>query len=1013
MDRKQMLAYMKQKNNLQIKNMKKFQSAFMNQTQLNTMENNDLDTTQIRLLQPEKDHASYDKWKEDFMALIQQFIPNNDQAEDIYDRVYNADINANMHVEYIKEFDLNFELYKPIFKRYEGHFINKSMLIEQLIGAIKPNVIKKYPGEYYGQTMINNDADLTHEEEIIDDELQRATAKDYKYSKRAGFDDNLRNFIVCKIFEIGNSQAELNQKQFIMGETVGRTITKAGLSQRIQLMPIDRKIEIYRRITRPTTLINTTDADDSDDEHTIATRPPGPPGPPTPTKRTGDTPTKLKDWSSKDTADVAEQILSDDDNDKIDFDSLPNRDKLIYNIKYFAGIYKEKSDIEGVWKPIMEEVTRKSYKTKNRKFIFGPRDILLDDCSENQLLEILEKISLYHNQQTRAPIVDDEESIPDKDTFNLPPLVFEPDQPTPTYYYINDAENRQRFYNFINLFTTEFLKEDKDAEAIMEKIGSMIPNYPVDKKSGLLFLLDSDMVDVLIRNEYLTDELMGKIIRYLKGLDSSIQSRLRIDELRTPSMLTLTKGRQRTPPPPPPEPSPIQTRAPSPIPTRAPSPKKQQTPIDPNLEKEFYEKLDDKLPEGFLNEKEKEIRNDFIKQSIEIKDNGTDQEMNQLIRQIKLLIVLKYDPELQDLMREYRDVLNDKYPTRFTYATKKAKEIRNDKIHDYFNKRVEANKNLRGKDEIRQIIQEIKDGNLPPELRDVSPEEERELIKDDMDDLINELINKVVDVKEEEEKQKEIEKNKKKPYNKLTYMRIDELNGNLAQLKGLFKRKMDEFIEHHEIFKDNQDYHNMVQEIQDIITDAETTNPSTQERIEKLNKIRAKLEELHKLGVDALKQHYGHGIQQRKMMRPQDHALGQNYMIDTDKLRKSILEIRYIKNRHLTNIKSQLVTAGVKQILDEFIQHRTFNDREYNKLTNVDKHLIRSIFHTIKHQHLITDKEDDFSRQFEILRDEFLSGNNSEIIKRQLRQYIHHAINTKLLSRAEGLTYLNELEHRQ
>jgi hypothetical protein len=249
-------------------------------------------------------------------------------------------------------------------------------------------------------------------------------------------------------------------------------------------------------------------------------------------------------------------------------------------------------------------------------------------------------------------------------------------------------------------------------------------------------------------------------------------------------------------------------------------------------------------------------------------------------------------------------------------------------------------------------------------------------------------------------------------YNKLK--KLKDLTGNLNSIINIYDDLKNALVEHEIILNTNGDIEKLKTEIDNDIAEAIKLGKGTAKKT-LMDKIRDKITQLHEICVQTLKQHYGHGIKSKhsNMMRPQDHALGQNYMIDTDKLRKNILEIRYIKNRHLTNIKSQLITAGVKQILDEFIQHRTFNDREYNKLTNVDKHLIRTIFHTIKHQHLVTDKEDDFNRQFEILRDEWLAGNNSEIIKRQLRQYIHHAINTKLLSRAEGLTYLNELENRK
>lgn len=146
MDNKQMIAYMKMKNNLQIKNMKKFQSAFQDQTQLNSMENNDLDTTQIRLLKPEKEYQVYGnaKYTEDFKTLMQKYIPDNNQLVDIVNRIMNMDPYSSVPgQQYIKEFVLNFDSYQPILKKLEGQHIDKNLLVEKIMDAIAPNIIRK------------------------------------------------------------------------------------------------------------------------------------------------------------------------------------------------------------------------------------------------------------------------------------------------------------------------------------------------------------------------------------------------------------------------------------------------------------------------------------------------------------------------------------------------------------------------------------------------------------------------------------------------------------------------------------------------------------------------------------------------------------------------------------------------------------------------------------------------------------------------------------------------------
>jgi transcription initiation factor IIE alpha subunit len=110
-----------------------------------------------------------------------------------------------------------------------------------------------------------------------------------------------------------------------------------------------------------------------------------------------------------------------------------------------------------------------------------------------------------------------------------------------------------------------------------------------------------------------------------------------------------------------------------------------------------------------------------------------------------------------------------------------------------------------------------------------------------------------------------------------------------------------------------------------------------------------------------------------------------------DRLHNGVLEIRYNKNRHLTNLKSQIVGNGVKNIISNIINDDTMNEKEYHELTENEKHLIRTILNMLEKSHLIKNKDEEFNEKFQILLGSYNAGNNSEILKNQLRQYIIHA----------------------
>ena len=147
----------------------------------------------------------------------------------------------------------------------------------------------------------------------------------------------------------------------------------------------------------------------------------------------------------------------------------------------------------------------------------------------------------------------------------------------------------------------------------------------------------------------------------------------------------------------------------------------------------------------------------------------------------------------------------------------------------------------------------------------------------------------------------------------------------------------------------------------------------------------------------------GHGL---KSTEKQIHK---KYFIDTHKLNNNVLEIRYNKNRHLTNIKTQVVGNGVKNILNDVIDKNTIIEKDYHVLTEHEKHLIRTILNMLDKAHLLSNTGNQFNDKFQILLSEWNAGNNSEILRSQLKQYIIHAMKLNIINLQVGQQMLLEL----
>ena len=144
-------------------------------------------------------------------------------------------------------------------------------------------------------------------------------------------------------------------------------------------------------------------------------------------------------------------------------------------------------------------------------------------------------------------------------------------------------------------------------------------------------------------------------------------------------------------------------------------------------------------------------------------------------------------------------------------------------------------------------------------------------------------------------------------------------------------------------------------------------------------------------------------------LKPTEKQIHKKYFIDTHKLNNNVLEIRYNKNRHLTNVKTQVIGNGVKNIIHDITNNDNMNEKDYHVLTEHEKHLIRTILNMLEKSHLLSNADEQFNNKFQILLGEYNAANNSEILRNQLKQYIIHAMKLGIIPRNTGNAMLLEM----
>jgi hypothetical protein len=154
----------------------------------------------------------------------------------------------------------------------------------------------------------------------------------------------------------------------------------------------------------------------------------------------------------------------------------------------------------------------------------------------------------------------------------------------------------------------------------------------------------------------------------------------------------------------------------------------------------------------------------------------------------------------------------------------------------------------------------------------------------------------------------------------------------------------------------------------------------------------------------------GYTKNQHPTKKPRRHYINEKFYVDLNKLEDGILVLKYSSNdSSVPHLKTTQIGEEAKEIIQDILNDK-FDERIYKLLTNEDKRLVRRFIKSTKLDINVNDEsEKEFQRQFEIVRGEFNSGNNSPQIKAALKQYVIEALRENKIARNEAYLLLYEL----
>jgi hypothetical protein len=150
----------------------------------------------------------------------------------------------------------------------------------------------------------------------------------------------------------------------------------------------------------------------------------------------------------------------------------------------------------------------------------------------------------------------------------------------------------------------------------------------------------------------------------------------------------------------------------------------------------------------------------------------------------------------------------------------------------------------------------------------------------------------------------------------------------------------------------------------------------------------------------------GYGL--KKGLKAHHSVINNRYYVDRKKLGNGILDVRYVRNKHLTKVKPQYVSQELKNVIGKIIDEKKVDKNAYHKLSKHEQHLVRNLNQMFDVNDDIEDG-DSFDERFQILLGEVRAGNTNMALKNELKQYILYGMRNGNIPKNVGYDLLMEI----
>jgi hypothetical protein len=191
--------------------------------------------------------------------------------------------------------------------------------------------------------------------------------------------------------------------------------------------------------------------------------------------------------------------------------------------------------------------------------------------------------------------------------------------------------------------------------------------------------------------------------------------------------------------------------------------------------------------------------------------------------------------------------------------------------------------------------------------------------------------------------------------------------------------------------------------------------------------VAADLEEEENVNAGATGNKEGVGVRKTKMkvikigkgiaveQQPKYRELGKYAIHYGQLVNNDILNVKYKSLGGIPQFKPVAISDVFKDFLIDLLDTGKVNNRTYEQVPMEERKLFEriatgaGIIHNLKIKKTITNQDAEDNKRFELLKGEYLAGNNSNAVLKELRRYVIKFMNEGKITKNSGMTLLMEL----